>query len=127
MQQLTIGNQGNVIQQQRQQSPNTTINLPKLEIPTFNGDKLKWSEFWDTFETTIDKNDCLSGIEKLKSLNSKLTGEAKHAVSGIILSDDNYQVAVTLMKERFRDVQTVINAHYTEHQFDTCYQQSQKS
>ena len=114
MQQLTIGNQGNVIQQQRQQSPNTTINLPKLEIPTFNEDKLKWSEFWDTFETTIDKNDFLSEIEKLKYLNSKLTGEAKHAVSGIILSNDNYQVAVTLMKERFGDVQTVINAHYTE-------------
>ena len=114
MQQLTIGNKGNVIQQQRQQSPKTTINLPKLEIPTFNGDKLKWSEFWDTFETTIDRNDSLSGIEKLKYLNSKLTGEAKHAVSGIILSNDNHQVVVTLMKERFGEVQTVINAHYTE-------------
>ena len=41
MQQLMIGNQGDVIQQPRQQSPNTTVNLPKLEIPTFNGDKLK--------------------------------------------------------------------------------------
>ena len=30
MQQLMIGNQGNVIQQPRQQSPNTTVNLPKL-------------------------------------------------------------------------------------------------
>lgn len=77
MQQLMIGNQGNVIQQPRQQGPNTIVNLPKLEIPTFNGDKLKWTEFWDAFETTIDKNDSLSGIEKLKYLNSKLTGEAK--------------------------------------------------
>ena len=71
------------------------MNLPKLEIPTFNGDKLKWTEFWDAFETTIDKNDSLSGIEKLKYLNSKLTGETKNAISGIILSNDNYQVAVT--------------------------------
>lgn len=77
MQQLMIGNQGNVIQQPRQQGPNTIVNLPKLEIPTFYGDKLKWTEFWDAFETTIDTNDSLSGIEKLKYLNSKLTGEAK--------------------------------------------------
>ena len=62
----------------------------------------------------------------MKYLNSKLTGEAKHAVSGIIFSNDNYQVAVTLMKERFGDIQTVIKAHYTAYQFDTCYQQSQK-
>ena len=51
---------------------------------------------------------------ELKYPNSKLTGEAKNASSGIILSNDNYQVAVTLVKERFGDIQTVINAHYTE-------------
>ena len=50
----------------------------------------------------------------MKYLNSKLNGEANHAVSGIILSKYNYQVAVTLMKERFEDIQTVINAHYME-------------
>ena len=49
----------------------------------------------------------------MKYLNSKLTGEAKHAISGIILSNDNYQVAVILVKERFGDNQTVINAPYT--------------
>ena len=50
----------------------------------------------------------------LKYPSSKLTGEAKNASSCIILLNDNYQVAVTLVKERFGDIQTVINAHYTE-------------
>ena len=75
---------------------------------------MKWNEFWDTFETTSDLNDNLSDIEKLKYLNSKLTGEAKQAVSGIFLSKENYKVAKELLKERFGDQQTVINSHYAE-------------
>ena len=75
---------------------------------------MKWTEFWDTFETTIDQNESLSDIEKLKYLNSKLTGEAKQAVSGILLSYENYRVAIDLLKERFGDKQTVINSHYSE-------------
>ena len=56
----------------------------------------------------------MSDIEKLKYLNSKLTGEAKQAVSGILLSNENYRVAIDLLKERFGDKQTVINSHYSE-------------
>ena len=83
-------------------------------MPTYNGDRLKWTEFWDTFETTIDQNGSLLAVEKLKYLNSKLTGEAKLAVSGILLSNENYKVAVDILKERFGNQQTVVNSHYAE-------------
>ena len=75
---------------------------------------MKWAEFWDTFETTIDSNESLSGVDKLKYLKSKLIGEAKQAVSGITLSNENYKVATNLLKERFGDQQTVFNSHYAE-------------
>ena len=101
-------------QAQRQHNSGVTVKLPQLEMPNFRGDKMKWTEFWDTFETTIDQNESLSDIEKLKYLNSKLTGEAKQAVSGILLSNENYRVAIDLLKERFGDKQTVINSHYSE-------------
>ena len=97
-----------------QQSHYRSVNLPKLEIPFFNGDKLRWSEFWDTFEATVDQNSHLSNIEKLSYLNSKLTGEAKQAVSGIYLSNDNYDITKTLLKERFGNSQSVVNSHYTQ-------------
>ena len=45
---------------------------------------------------------------------SKLTGEAKNSVSGIFLSNENYKVAVELLKERFGDKQAVVISHYTE-------------
>ena len=78
---------------------------PQLEMPNFSGDKMKWTEFWDTFKTTIDQNESLSDIEKMKYLNSKLTGEAKQAESGILLSNENYRVVIDLLKERFGDKQ----------------------
>ena len=43
----------------------------------------------------MDQNSHLSNIEKLSYLNSKLTGEAKQAVSGIYLSNDNYDITKT--------------------------------
>ena len=92
----------------------SSIKLPQLEIPTFGGDKMRWKEFWDTFAATVDNNPNLTNIEKLNYLNSKLIGEAKSAVSGILLSNENYSVTVTLLKERFGDVQSVVNCHYTE-------------
>ena len=59
----------NFLQQtQRQQNHNVTVKLPQMDMPTYNGDRLKWSEFWDTFETPIDKNGSLSEVEKLKYL-----------------------------------------------------------
>ena len=111
-------NEMNQLQTQLQQlkisQQHTSVKLPKLEIPVFNGDVLKWTEFWDTFEATIHQSPTMSDIEKLHYLNSKLTGKAKYAVSGILLSNENYSVAVNLLKDRFGDTQSVINCHYTE-------------
>ena len=119
MQQVIIGQQQ--LQQQQQISighlnsnKTASVRLPILEIPTFSGDRLKWTEFWDTFEATVDKNSNISNIEKLNYLLSKLSGEAKHSVSGILLSNENYAVVVELLKERYGDSQTVINSHYVE-------------
>ena len=75
------------------------LSLPKLEIPSFSGEKLKWAEFWDSFEAAVHLNTSLSEVDKLNYLMSKLSGEAKNSVSGIQLSNENYQVAVELLKE----------------------------
>ena len=84
------------------------------ETPTFRGDKLKWTEFWNAFEATIYKHSNISDIEKLNYLMSKLTGEAKLSVSDILSSNENYAVVVDLLKDRYGDTQTVIDSHYVE-------------
>ena len=76
MQQVILGHQQ--LQQQQQQisigqlnsSKSASVRLPILEIPSFSGDKLKWTEFWDTFEASVHKNTSISDIEKLNYLLS---------------------------------------------------------
>ena len=100
--------------QQKTESAETNVKLPKIDIIPFNGDKTKWSEFWDSFESTIDKNKRLSSIDKFNYLKSKLVADAKYAISGLNVSHENYIVAVNILKERFGNVQDVIDLHYCE-------------
>lgn len=93
---------------------NVGAKLPKLDICVFGGDRLKWIEFWQSFETSIHNNRNLSDIDKLNNLRSKLVGEAESAISGLYLSNENYEVAVKILKERFGNLQETIDMHYNE-------------
>ena len=101
------------LEQQKQHDHSCSFKLPELEIPTFDGDRLQWREFWDFFHVTVDQNVHLSDIEKFCYLKDRLLGEAKHAISGLSDSKENYRVVKTLLKERFEDTQLVIHHHYT--------------
>ena len=46
----------------------TAMPLPKLDIVSFNGNKLYWYEFWDSFESSVHYNKRLSNIEKFNYL-----------------------------------------------------------
>ena len=82
----------------------SSVKLPKLEICSFNGNKLKWVKFWQSFETSVHKNDSLSNIGKFNYLRSKLSGDAKSAITGLSLSHVNYSVALNILKDRFGNV-----------------------
>ena len=90
----------------------SSISLPKLELPTFNGSAIMYREFWDTFSTTIETNASLSNVVKHQYLRSKLVGEAKKLLEGIPIDEHNYDVSVKLLKERYGDKQVEIDAHY---------------
>ena len=92
----------------------TTVKLPKIDIMSFSGNKLKWTEFWDSFECAIHKNKKLSNIEKFNYLRSKVNGDAQRAISGLSLSNENYIIAVDILRERFDNSQEVIDLHYNQ-------------
>jgi hypothetical protein len=60
--------------------------LPKLDMCSFNGDKLKWRDFLDTFNTSVHSNKNIYDIQTFNYLRSKLYGEARSAISGLGLS-----------------------------------------
>ena len=100
--------------QEKKDAKLPSVKLPKLELFPFNGNKLKWKEFWDSFECTVHKNTNLSDIEKFSYLQSKIVGEARGAIAGLALSNENYKVALNLLKERYGNNQEIVDLHYSK-------------
>jgi len=92
----------------------SVVKLPKIEMITFNGEKTRWSEFWDSLMCAVHNNKSLSNIVKFNYLKSKLVGEARMAVAGLALSNGNYQLAVDTLKKKFDNHQEIVNIHYTQ-------------
>ena len=88
-----------------------SVKLPKLIIEKYNGDVSKWQEFWSQYETAIHTNDALCKREKFTYLKTYLTGQAAKAVAGLMLTDANYDSAITLLQSRFGRKDLVISAH----------------
>ena len=48
--------------------------LPKLHLPTFDGNPLQWQTFWASFSAAVDSNPCLTGVQKFNYLRTQLKG-----------------------------------------------------
>ena len=90
---------------------NHSSRLPKLNLPSFSGNPLKWSTFWDSFEAAVHSNTTLGGVQKFSYLKAQLTGDASRAIAGFPLSNVNYEQAIKLLKERFGQPSKIISAH----------------
>ena len=66
------------------------MKLPKLTLPHFNGDPMKWAAIWDSYEPAIHSNDELSEVDKFNHLHSLLEGSAFDTIRGLALSAANY-------------------------------------
>ena len=62
----------------------------------------------------MHENKRLRPAEKLNYLRAKLEGNARSAIAGLEITNDNYEVAVEILRNRFGDPQTVISGHYTK-------------
>ena len=51
-------------QEERQKELATSVTLPELDMHTFSGDKMMWSEFWDAFESAVHNKKTMSNVEK---------------------------------------------------------------
>ncbi len=92
----------------------STLRLHKLQPPRFDGDVLHWREFWDGFESSVDRNPHLQPVDKFHYLRDQLGGSARAVVAGLELTNTNYTVAVRLLTERFGNKDTIRDAHITQ-------------
>ena len=66
------------------------VKLPKYELVKFDEDILRWQEFWDSFESSIHNNGGLNKVDKFNYLKVQLEGKAKNVISGLEITNANY-------------------------------------
>ena len=91
-----------------------TVKLPKLVIEKYGGEVSRWQEFWSQYETAIHNNETLCKKEKFTYLKSYLTGAAARAVTGLTITDANYDAAIEMLQKRFGRKDIVVSAHMSK-------------
>ena len=87
------------------------VKLPKLTVKRFTGEITAWSTFWESFESSIHQNTGLSNIDKFNYLSSLLESTAADAISGLAITSNNYEEAISVLKRRFGNKQLIISKH----------------
>ncbi|GBM82334.1 hypothetical protein AVEN_54768-1 [Araneus ventricosus] len=87
------------------------VKLPKLSLPSFNGNIQDWLSFNELFKASVHNNENLTRSMKLQYLKGLLTGDASRVIQSITISDANYLTAWTLLEDRFSNKRDQVFAH----------------
>uniref|UniRef100_A0A914MGD4 Uncharacterized protein n=1 Tax=Meloidogyne incognita TaxID=6306 RepID=A0A914MGD4_MELIC len=85
------------------------VRLPELKMDPFYGDPKKWTTFWQLFSANIDSRP-MDNIRKMSYLLAFLQGSAKELVAGFVLSNENYDRALDLLKSRYGNSRAITEA-----------------
>ena len=89
-----------------------SVKLPKIDVPTFDGELLHWQAFWDQFSISIDKRSDISNTEKLVYLRHSLKdGSAKNVIEGLSHSGVQYKEAIDTLKARYDRPRIIHQTH----------------
>ena len=62
----------------------TGICLPKISVPSFDGNILNWTSFWEQFEVAVHNKHNLQDVEKLAYLKDVVKDSpARHVIEGL--------------------------------------------
>ena len=85
------------------------------QLPTFDGDVLHWQEFWDMFQSSVNMQE-LPPVTKFTYLKGILRGQAAAAISGIAVTEENYDVALHTLPDKYRRKDVIVESLYTSFQ-----------
>ncbi|KRY99202.1 hypothetical protein T11_12998, partial [Trichinella zimbabwensis] len=74
---------------------------PQSSFPKFDGDLVKFREFWNQFECRMQQQKNLTDSMKLRYLRDCLTGEALETVAGLSAAETDYELAVQTIRDRY--------------------------
>ena len=84
--------------------------LKHLRIPTFDGDKRKFEDFWVLFRSLVDESTETSNL-KMARLRQCLTGNALEAIHGLGVTAPEYEEAKEILKSKYGGVRRLLRAY----------------
>lgn len=87
------------------------VRLPEISLPKFSGSFDHWYNFYNSFNSLIHSNDNLTKIQKMQYLKSALHGEASEVLLSMDITEDNYDSAWQLLKDRYDNKRLIIIKH----------------
>ena len=91
----------------------SSVRLPKLQLPNFDGNVLRWPEFWDIYESSVHRQD-IPKVVKNSYLKGALRGSAASVIAGISITNEGNDVAIQILQERFGNKEVIIEALYAK-------------
>ncbi|XP_076391770.1 uncharacterized protein LOC143265174 [Megachile rotundata] len=95
-------------------SPFDVQSAPRLlviNLPTFDGDFSQWIRFRDTFMSLVHNCERLTDIDRFNYLTSALKGSAARMIESLGVSENNYKLAWSRLKERYEDPKALAHHH----------------
>ena len=89
------------------------VRLPRIELPTFDGQYKDWKSFFDMFKGTVHDHPTLPKVQKLFYLKGALKGDAKRVLSHLPTTEANYDAAIKLLQDRCDNQFLITKAHLT--------------
>lgn len=89
----------------------TGVKLPDINIAPFCGNIAEWKSFFEIFKAVIIDNNSLSDVQRLFYLKSYLKGEPLRLIDSLLITNDNFQTAVNILKKRYENINCIVNAH----------------
>ena len=93
---------------------NLRVNLPKLQLPVFDGSLQHWQEFWDVYKATIHDQQTLPAVSKFSYLKSVLKGSVLSAIAEISITSENYSSVIKFLQERFGRKEAIVESLYSK-------------
>ena len=88
------------------------VNLPQIEIPSFDGNILNWRSFWEQFQVAVHDKPQLGEVEKLTYLRDAVKGgPARNVIQGLTQTAESYQEAVQCLKDRYNRPRLIHQEH----------------
>ncbi|CAI6362720.1 unnamed protein product [Macrosiphum euphorbiae] len=92
-------------------APQQFVPLPKIQLPSFDGNLLEWRSFRDIYVSLVHDNTGIGDAERFHYLKSCLSGDALAVVKSFPLSANNYVLAWEALSVRFDNKRLLASAH----------------